>query len=338
VERVKILYCYDIDKNIVHYTKTQKGNIYYCIDCGEELICKNGTKKIKHLAHKNTDSQCKGTGESVIHKNYKEHLFVAGSTINIANKLCSPNKVEILEVLNEISLNKRYNKSWDREIIVDTLLITEIGDIVIEINYKNPKDWNLLKPYYDQLDLVRVYEITVDRNINTPPIWHYLGEEEETHNIKEELRLEQEREYEEYVRNKENKKKEKQRIKEENNKRKQDEYWNKIRSGEIIDCKVVFNFKNKLQKYGENAYIITCLKDLGEGKYEKINLIFDLDKHRFDEFKLKEYFSAKSGICARNIVYKNQLINNTYYEVIKHTCDYVDYDKVLYAKLCNIAS
>lgn len=83
--------------------------------------------------------------------------------INIANKLKEPDNVEILDVYNEVCLNTRYGTTWDRDIIVDVLLITERGDIVVEINYKNPKNWFELKPYYDELDLLRVYEVKVEK-------------------------------------------------------------------------------------------------------------------------------------------------------------------------------
>ena len=177
MEEVKIVYCYDQDGNAVHYSKSLKGNRYYCIDCGSELICKEGSIYRKHLAHLNT-LNCGGTGESIFHKHWKENLFKPGMFINIANRITEPNNVEILDVINEVSLNKRYNKQWDKEIIVDVLLVTEKGDIVVEINYKNPKDWNKLTKYYSQLELLKVYEVTVDKHINTKLEWFCLGEQE----------------------------------------------------------------------------------------------------------------------------------------------------------------
>lgn len=47
---------------------------YYCPECGDELILRQGTKNIWHYAHKNTDVLCNrlnGGGESIIHQTMK---------------------------------------------------------------------------------------------------------------------------------------------------------------------------------------------------------------------------------------------------------------------------
>ena len=47
---------------------------YYCPECGDELILRQGTKNIWHYAHKNTDVLCNrldGWGESIIHQRMK---------------------------------------------------------------------------------------------------------------------------------------------------------------------------------------------------------------------------------------------------------------------------
>jgi hypothetical protein len=250
MEDVKIIYCYDENKNPIHHSKTVRGDRYFCIDCGSELICKEGNIKVKHLAHKNTEN-CGGTGESIFHKHWKENFFKAGMYINVANRISKPDNVEILDVLNEVSLRERYNKDWDIDIIVDTLLITEKGEIVVEIHYTNPKDWDKLKPYYEELDLLRVYELTVSKSINTPIQWFMLGEDEEVallseyYKIKaEEKRLEQERIKKEKERQKQL---EKERLKREHEKQLNEIAQKLIDEGTRKKIKIFFNFKKFVQ-------------------------------------------------------------------------------------------
>ena len=245
MEEVKIVYCYDENKNPIHYSKTIKSNKYYCIDCGAELICKDGKKKIKHLAHKNCDN-CGGTGESILHKHWKKNLFKVGMCINIENKYAKPDEVEILEILNEVSLNKRYNKQWETDIIVDILLVTEKGDIVVEIDYKNAKDWDILKPFYDELSLLRVYEVTIGKSVNTKFKWFELYEEERVDHMLEDMDT---------------------------------KAIAKARIKKPHDYKIYIYNKTKIKKEDNNTYLITCLCEISRDKekYKKINLRLNLD-------------------------------------------------------------
>lgn len=47
-----MLYANDINDNRVYIADIQQGQSYYCPLCGQELIIKQGTKKIHHFAHK----------------------------------------------------------------------------------------------------------------------------------------------------------------------------------------------------------------------------------------------------------------------------------------------
>jgi competence CoiA-like predicted nuclease len=336
MEEVKIIYCYDENKNPVHYTKTKKGDKYFCIDCGAELICKDGDIKIKHLAHKNSDN-CGGTGESIFHKHWKENLFKAGMYINIANRISEPNNIEILDVLNEVSLGDKYDKKWDIKIIADVLLVTELGDIVVEINYKNPKDWNKLQPYFNELNLLRVYEVTVDKNINTQLEWFCLGEEEEINALKVQILMEHEKQ-------RQHKEQEKKKKKEAREKAKNDKHNKEIddlKKGVTKIYSIMYNSHTDLQEINENTYILPCIAKAynhHKSEYTILKLKFDLNKHKFDESKLYNRFKSYNGIKYRNVVVINTPSEDGCYEVIKIYSDEwnVEYDKQLYAKICNV--
>lgn len=343
-ENVKIIYCNDENGNPIHYSKTTKSEKYFCIDCGSELICKDGDIKVKHLAHKNTDN-CGGTGESIFHKHWKENLFKAGMFINIANKLKEPDNVEIIDVLNEVSLNNRYEKNWDNDIFVDVLLVTERGDIVVEINYKNPKNWKQLKPYYDELDLLRVFEVKVDKNVNAQLEWHYLGEEEETNKIKKEIAKEKRRitiennlVKAEEERTKKEKKLEKIRLKEQEEKNRWNAIVDGVKNKVYTSTKILMNFKTPLRCIDNGVYVIKCLYENGEdGKYEPITLQFKLDKLKITKKKIEKDFNITKGIKYAYIIFDNKMYTEGYYNVLNLGEIYTyEYNKVLYAKLCNI--
>jgi len=310
MNEIKIIYCYDESKNVIYYKKTTRGNKYFCIDCGEELIYKEGNIKTKHLAHKNIKN-CHSTGESIFHKHWKENLFKAGMYISL-----NDNQVEIYEVLNEISLNKRYSKKWDIEIIVDILLVTEQGDIVVEINYKNPKDWLNLKKYYDELDLLEVYEIKVGKNINDVLIWQ-TKDEIINYLIEKSIKIEEDKI------NKENKEEQKKRMKE-----------------SVNEENFYFNYKTKLQKVNDNECIITCLVQSNYNKYKKIILKFKLNELGYTYKQLYNIFNIKHGIKYLKIIIKGdvQLKEKMLtVEVIKFgNIKNANYDKDLYIKLCKL--
>jgi hypothetical protein len=311
-EDVKIIYCYDENKNPIHYSKTVKGNIYTCIDCDQELIVKQGNIKVKHLAHKNTE-HCGGTGESIFHKHWKENLFKAGMFIDIAFKNKPSEPVEILDVFNEVSLSKFYNKEWDKEIIVDVLLITNKGEIVVEINYKNKKNWGELITYYNELDLLRVYELTVNKTINTPLKWNCVTEYlNKNSNYNKEL--------EEFIK---------------------DDYHIQFlfdpNGTRIYKFEVYFNFKNELNKINNDNYNLVCLSHSNQRyRYKIVNLKFNLKLLGITEDELIKNFTAKSGIKKCTILYEDNNFKDNYNVVKFDKSETKTYDKQLYAKLCKI--
>jgi hypothetical protein len=332
MEEVKVIYCYDENKTPIHYSKTIKGDKYFCIDCGSELICKDGKKKVKHLAHKNTE-HCGGSGESIFHKHWKENLFKAGMFVNIGTKYSkSPENVEILEVLNEVSLCERYNKKWDNDIVVDVLLITEKGEIVVEINYKNAKDWDKLKPYYEQLNLLRVYEVTVNKSINTPLKWFCLGEEEL---IKKDIeyRHNLQKEKEKLIKQK---KKEKKKLELDLEEMRKQSIKDALENGTYKKIKMLFNFKNTLQKINDKNYVITCLYEINDFKYEKITLKFDLSRFKIKEDKFNKNFKVSSGIKSCSIIINAKATGNSYDVLFLVDPKFEKYDKRLFAQLCNL--
>ena len=321
-EDVKIIYCHDENGNAVHYSKTIKGNKYFCIDCGSELICKDGDIKVKHLAHKNTEN-CGGTGESIFHKHWKENLFKTGMFINVANELREPDNVEILDVINEVSLNNRYGKTWDREIIVDVLLVTERGDIVIEINYKNPKNWTELKPYYKELNLLRVFEVKVGKNINTQLEWYYLGEEEETKQIKKELAAEKRKKTiednikkEEQKKIKEAQREERKRLKEQAERDRWDDITNNVNNGLYMEGMIFVNYKTPLIDLGDGTYELKCLFDPNyanmKKQYVKVKLRFKVENLTITKNKLEKLFKVTKGIRYSFIIIDKPISSDGY--------------------------
>lgn len=95
-KNIKTIYCYDEDKNTIHYTKTKKGQAYYCIDCGNELLVREGQVYAKHLAHKNAE-HCGGTGETTI----EEDLSIVEQTDEKYLKAIEECDSELLEGLND---------------------------------------------------------------------------------------------------------------------------------------------------------------------------------------------------------------------------------------------
>lgn len=186
---VKILYCKDQNDNIIFYRNTNRGNRYYCIDCGKELGVKHGKIKQKHLFHICSNG-CLSAGESFIHKHFK-NFFVPGMQIETKSGIA-----EIYNVLPEVKLSDRYNKTWDREIIVDVILETNLGDVIIEIWYSNKKNWIELMPYYYEIKpcICDAFEVKVDICCNTQIKWSNVFDI--LRNIELEIKRAEEREIE----------------------------------------------------------------------------------------------------------------------------------------------
>ncbi len=161
MDEVKIVYCKDSDGKIVYYSDTIPGNKYYCLDCGEELVIKNGQLKVKHLSHK-SNSSCNSSGESYIHNHYKKNMFIPGMVITTRK-----GNAVIERILIEEEIGKYYQKKWNRKIFPDVLLVTNEGDVAIEFNYSNKKKWKEYIEYYKELNLLDIFEIDICENINS---------------------------------------------------------------------------------------------------------------------------------------------------------------------------
>lgn len=148
---IKYHYAYDSEGSIISIDKTEKDKKYYCIGCGEEMICKKGQIRDHHFAHKNTEN-C--NPETYLHqyvKHYIKELFDKQKHFYIKfnqNKECKninncqyrkifrdncikkePIKYDLKEYYNKCEIESSY-----RGFIADLKLISETYEpIFIEI-------------------------------------------------------------------------------------------------------------------------------------------------------------------------------------------------------------
>ncbi|MCR4659496.1 MAG: competence protein CoiA [Bacteroidales bacterium] len=98
-----------------HIDEAYKGHCYRCIECGEPLIIKEGSKKRKHFAHKN-NSNC--NGESYIHKIWKKRIkdiFYSNSPFIIKYFVGTPCKEETTCLIKKTKPDLRCYKSYLKE-------------------------------------------------------------------------------------------------------------------------------------------------------------------------------------------------------------------------------
>lgn len=158
-------YAYSLDGAIVHIDDAEKQTDYVCSDCEAILHVKDGAIKAKHFFHLNAE-ECGGTGESLIHKYWKDR---------IANmkKISLPKPVNILQ--NHVSYefetykivgSKEEVRFLDGRYIADVVLTLEVNqrtfDVFIEVCYKNPKTEDYLE-HWRKLGNA-VFEIMVNEN------------------------------------------------------------------------------------------------------------------------------------------------------------------------------
>ena len=122
---------YEYAKNernaFTHIDDAITGQYYSCIECGEPLIIKDGSKKRKHFAHK-SNSNC--DGESYIHKIWKwrlkEKFYINYDLGEIVCPNCKQNTY--LEINNKIVSALKIIKSSEYE----KLHSIKIGDQIVD--------------------------------------------------------------------------------------------------------------------------------------------------------------------------------------------------------------
>ena len=150
-----LILAYDENDNIVHIKDAEKGKSYRCPDCGAEVRPRKGTKKTHHFFHMNAED-CGNSGESIVHKFYKE-LIANQKTVQY-------NGVEMIVTNSKIEQTLP-NLLTGSHIIADVML--ELGGykwIAVEVCYKNHKDENHVD-IYNALDM-ECFEVYVDMNNN----------------------------------------------------------------------------------------------------------------------------------------------------------------------------
>lgn len=148
-----LILAYDENDNIVHIKDAEKGKSYRCPDCGAEVRPRKGTKKTHHFFHMNAED-CGNSGESIVHKYYKELIA--------SQKTVQHNGVEMIVTNSKIEQTLP-NLLTGSHIIADVML--ELGGykwIAVEVCYKNHKDENHVD-IYNALDM-ECFEVYVDMN------------------------------------------------------------------------------------------------------------------------------------------------------------------------------
>lgn len=141
---------YEYAKNecdvFTHIDDANKEHCYRCIECGEPLIIKDGSKKRKHFAHK-SNSNC--DGESYVHKIWKKRIkdkFYSNSPFCIQYIVGTPCKdvttCMIKKKVSDLKCNTYYVKEVDLKQEYDTCeeeieYKGFVGDIVLT-DSKNP--------------------------------------------------------------------------------------------------------------------------------------------------------------------------------------------------------
>ena len=148
-----LILAYDENDNIVHIKDAEKGKSYRCPDCGAEVRPKKGTKKTHHFFHMNAED-CGNSGESIVHKYYKE-LIASQKTVRY-------NGLEMMVTNSKIEQTLP-NLLTGSHIIADVMLeLNGYKWIAVEVCYKNHKDENHVD-IYNALDM-ECFEVYVDIN------------------------------------------------------------------------------------------------------------------------------------------------------------------------------
>lgn len=155
-----------VNDKITHIKDITKGDIVICLECGEELIIRDGTKNIKHLAH-SCDTECKyhrdieHCNESYQHKYVKIYIKENAQTFKKLDAFQENSReikiidstVEYTKLKQELNLESMY--------IPDVLLLTAEGYICLEIYKTNKKDTEHIKNVLYPRN-IQVYEIDIN--------------------------------------------------------------------------------------------------------------------------------------------------------------------------------
>lgn len=181
----------------VHISEVESGLKCGCIcpACGENLIARKGMKVIHHFAHKST-IECEYGYQTSLHLAAKEIIAVNKQFIVPALYLTFPGTGRIMLLENEQTVNvlevileKKIN-----DIIPDILLVTDIGEIIVEIFVTHEID-DEKKKKIKRLDIsaIEIDLSKLDRNItkenlcqalltqNENKKWIYNGKREKTY-------------------------------------------------------------------------------------------------------------------------------------------------------------
>jgi hypothetical protein len=142
-------YAENSDGKIIHISNALMGESYYCPECKEKFIFKNGEIRQPHFAHSNTSSNC--TGEGYLHKTFKKMLleFIKNHInkklpldINWDCNICQ-NKHKGNLIGGIIDVKDEYNLDVCRP---DIVLINETGitPIIIEVVHKHEPENNVI--------------------------------------------------------------------------------------------------------------------------------------------------------------------------------------------------
>lgn len=129
---------YNSKGKIVDASNEEKGNdTYTCIECGNEMILKKGTKKKAHFAHKAGDEHKNCSGESLLHKAGKiklKELLEEGRCIQVKLKCVKNHKLENVPLLLgegcSVVMEKGFEYNNNR-IIPDLTILDVDGNVLI---------------------------------------------------------------------------------------------------------------------------------------------------------------------------------------------------------------
>ena len=118
----------DENDEIISISKAKKSIDYTCSDCNTTIRVREGKIRIKHFFHLN-NQDCGGTGESLVHKYFKEYL----------SKKKKFKHNDIVKDIIKVELEKRFKTSLGDYIADVVFLLEDFTAIAIEVCYKNPK-------------------------------------------------------------------------------------------------------------------------------------------------------------------------------------------------------